>query len=118
MYENMHNQQNNQPLNRLLEAWQTLPKQLKVIWGILGGALILTVLKGVKDIVKSYKHDSNSSKPLNRGQTAPSEPFTSTVDEPLNNEITEDEIQQELIRMTMSELGKRSGEARRRKALE
>lgn len=118
MYENTHNQYKSELLNRWLGAWQALPQPFKVIYGMLGSALVLALIKGVKARVQSYRQSSNCSKPLNRGQIPPYEPFSTTVPEPLNDEVTDEEIQQELIRMTMSELGKRSGKARRRKALE
>ena len=122
MYENMHNQHKNQPLNRLLEAWQTLPQPLRLLFGMLGGVMLLTLIKQFLHKLVNKAKAINGSRTVENAdltvQIAPSEPFTPTVDEKFSDDVTEDEIQQELIRMTMSELGKRSGKARRRKVLE
>lgn len=79
-----------------------------------------------------YDEDEQFDEPYVNGSQAVSEPFDSTVHEPLNAEslaensaseaverdepqYSKEDIEKEIIRRAMSEMGKRSGEARRRK---
>ena len=80
-----------------------------------------------------YEEDEPFDEPYLNSSPTVNEPFDSTVHEPLNSEsiaensaseavesaepqYSKEDIEKEIIRRAMSEMGKRSGEARRRKA--
>lgn len=117
MYNNYYNNQPKETvLNRLLGAWQAVPEPLKATTVILGFLGCLTVGKRFIKRLKKNKESSNRSEPSIEPLETVSEQFESTVKEPLDN-ISDEEIERELTRRVMSNLGKRSGEARRRKRI-
>lgn len=115
MYQNNYNAHEKALFNRLTEAWKALPEPLKVISGIVGIAGVLTVGKRFIEKLINKGSNSNSSKAVKSEKDTVKQAPTEPLEQPLNNDISEEEIDAELIRMTMSKLGKRSAEVRKRK---
>jgi len=135
----------------LLAGIATSPIGLGVIGGLSALAIINHLTKDDDEDKEEKETVANSCEPLNEplemvyyeddelfdepyvnSSSTVSDPFNSTVQEPLNAESTaessaskavesdepqysKEDIEKEIIRRAMSEMGKRSGEARRRK---
>lgn len=126
MYNDYFNQNNGTvPLKeQLLNAWQRYKQPALFVGGCV--ALAWFSAKVGDKLAKKFKSNRSKavSEPLATVEVTAEQPYESTVTEPLETvEDTVDEpysdegLEREMMRQTMSLLGKRSAEARRLKKL-
>lgn len=126
MYNDYYSQNNGvEPLvNRLLSAWQQYRQPLTAC--AVGVGLAWVIAKVTVKVADKFKANRSQAvnEPLTTVETTAEQPCESTVTEPLetvkstvDEPYTDEDVEREMMRQTMSLLGKRSAEARRLRKL-
>ncbi len=126
MYNDYFNQNNGTvPLKeQLLSAWQQYKQPL--IGTAVGVGLAWALAKVTVKVADKFKSNRSQtvSEPLATVEVTAEQPYESTVTEPLttveatvDEPYTDEDVEREMMRQTMSLLGKRSAEARRLRKL-